>query len=442
MSSLHEMTVDTPGHRLREVMGMVPVRHACPRFMILFAVLFAALVLQGCAGGSNVTQAPPSSQGPGQPPVSPAPPVPAAPPASPGGSTRKSDIVIAGDARKDDGTPFVTWDDRSVIPFLATVEESSSEKTYSFGLWDLEKGKVSISSEPLFTTPKDSQVFWDGNTRFTLVDFTPHSDETVTLWDARLKLRVAHLPPRARSTVACQVDGDVPTVIAAYRDTFQQSILQLEQGGAPAHRIALSPPGMSSDTSMIGPVAIEARPSEDVVVYLETHSTDDPKHSVCQLWEATWDSQALIWRLVCPDMDLTEAGAGARKGRVGDALAVSDDRIRLIDLGTGEIEDVPALDAARIAFGVEFVELTEYWAPPVVTGYGGFLIMRWNVPSVEEKPDGPARFIPTSYVAAVRDGQIVGEIKSVDGPTWVLKDGSRTQDLAEFPGLWIFSEGY
>ena len=423
------------------MIGIVPAKHASLRAIVLLAVFFVTLVLQGCASGSDVTQAPPSSQGSGQPSVSANPPASPNPPVSPGGSTGESDIIIATDAREDDGTPFVTWDDSSVIPFLASVEESSSEKTYSLGLWDLEEGRVSISSEPLFTAPKDSWVFWNGDTRFTLIDSTPASDEAVTLRDTRLTLCIAHLPPRARRYLACQADGDVPAVVATYWDTFRQSILQIERDEAPAHRIALSPPGMSSDTSMIGPVAIEARSSEDVVVYLETHSTDDPKHSVCQLWEATWDGQAVTWRMTCPDMDLTEAGSGARKGRVGDALAVSDHRIRLIDLGSGEIDGVPALDAARTAFLDEFVELTEYSAPAKVTGYGGFLIMQWNVPSVEEKPGGPARFIPTSYVAAVRDGQIVGEIKSVDGPTWILKDESRTQELSEYPGLWVFPEG-
>lgn len=420
---------------LRGVIGMIPVKHASLRAIVLLAGFFLALVLQGCAGGSDITQAPPSSQGPGQPPVSPDPTV------SPGGSTRKSDVLIAGDARKDDGTPFVIWDDSSVIPFLAPVEESSSEKTYSLGLWDLEEGKVSISSEPLFTAPKDSRVYWDGATRFTLTGFTPVGDETVTLRDTRLTLRTAHLPRRAWRYVACQADGDVPAVVAAYRDTFRQSILQIEQDGTPAHRIALSPPGMSSDTSIVGPVAIEASSSEDVIVYLETHSTDDPKRSVCQLWEATWDGQAVTWRLACPDMDLTEAGSGTQKGRFGNALIVSDHRIRLIDLGSGEIAHLPALDEARAAFRDEFVEHVEYSAPAMVTGYGGYLIMQWNVPSVEDRPGGPSRFIPTSYLAAVRDGQILGEIKSVDGPTWVLKNGSRTQELSEYPGLWVFPEG-
>lgn len=345
-------------------------------------------------------------------------------------------VVVADDARPDDGIAFVSWETASAVPFLVATEDSSLQETYFLGVWDLDKGKVTIGSDPLFSTPKTCKVFWNGGKEF--VHITPQaSDTTVILRDKRLSIHLADLEPSKYLTAAALDDSHA--IFAAYPHTDRQAVLRIEDRTT-EKEIQLNPPDLASSASLLGPVAMDIRCETRVDIYLEAFSSDAAGNIVCSLVAASWDGLGVSWRVVCPDMGLTEAGPGAVKAKVGGALALSDHRVRLLDLESGKITSLSSLDRSRAEFCTEYVTLAEYMTPANLGGYQGILIAQWDIPSVRDVPGAQAQQIPTAFLVAVRDGEMVGVVKSVDGYTWVEKDGNVTQEIVSFPGRWIFPQ--
>jgi hypothetical protein len=367
---------------------------------------------------------------------------------TPGGATDTTPpvpyVTFATDARPNDGTPFVSWDVTSTIPFLIPKGDADGRFSFRLGLWNTDTGTITLRDGSLFSVPEECRVFWDGSERF-IVCPTRTDDAgslQVTVNDRRLSVRAPNLalslPSNRRSLVAVLPDDS--GVASAYRRLPGGATLEI-QGGPLEGKVGLVPPDLPSNAEVLGPVAMDADSASRVVVYVETFrvaSKDGQGYTLCSILAATWDGKAVSWRVVAKDMDINEAGAGSRMNRHGGSLAVGDWRgVRLLDLVTGELKPLAGLDAAMKSFKKENVKETEYAAPPVPGSYRDFLLVQWDIPSVKGGQDSPLTFIPTSYLAAVRGGEVVGEVKRVDDRMWIEKDGKVTAEIGVPPEEWI-----
>jgi hypothetical protein len=355
-------------------------------------------------------------------------------------------VTFATDARLDDGTPFVSWDVTSTIPFLflSSKGEASGQLAFRLGLWNTDTGTITLRDDSLFSVSEECRIFWDGSERF-IVCRTRAGDAgrlRVTVNDRRLSVRVPELAlslPSNRHSLVAVLPGD-SGVASAYRGLLGGATLEI-QGGPLEGKVDLVPPNLPPNAEVLGPVAMDADSASRLVVYVETFraaSKDGQGYTLCSILAATWDGRGVSWRVVAKDMDVNEAGAGSQMGRYGDRLAVCDYRgVRLLDLVTGELEPLAELDAAMKTFIKENVKETEYAASPVPGSYRDFLLVQWDIPSVEGGRDTPITFIPTSYLAAVRGGEVVGEVKRVDNRMWIEKDGKVTAEIGVPPEAWI-----
>lgn len=245
--------------------------------------------------------------------------------------------------------PFVTWDQRTAIPFLCYVVDQSKGPDHRafLGLWDLGEGTISFQDSPLFSVgAQKSFAAWDGGDRFAF----GHTD--VTRLDSRIRVDCVTEGTYYGSLVAAPSDGDA--VFAVYMEG-QKPVLVIKNHPL-AGTIVMEPPELPPDTRLWRKLGIEVG-LERVNVYFETTRRDvDPSSGksdyVQGVIQATYrpasTARPVRWRVVNPEVPSYIAGSGTSYAQLQNGLALSREynTTDMLDLNTGAVVKLPGLEEA------------------------------------------------------------------------------------------------
>ncbi len=381
--------------------------------------ILAALLLSGCAQSPNPSGG--SSSGPSAPSVSvPSAPAPSAPAPAP--------------AKPKPSEPFVTWDQKTTIPFLQyAVDQSEGPESRAFlGLWDLAKGTISFQKDALFSIDRQkSFAVWDGGDRFAF------SHSSVTQLDPRIRVDCVTEGTYYTYLIAAPSGSDATFAVYASQTPGQIPALEIRNHPL-AGTVVLDPPELPPGTRLWRRVGIEV--SQDRVnVYFETSRTDvDPSsgkttYGLQGVIQATYHpasaARPVTWRVVNPEVPSYIAGSGTRYAQLQNGLALSReyDITDVLDLKTGAVAKFPGLEAV----------LREIDPPEKSDGvrdscyaYRDLRIVRVR----RARKDGSA----VNHLLAFRGDTLVGRIDMENGRLKVFKDGKPTCDIENpWPNSWL-----
>jgi hypothetical protein len=326
----------------------------------------------------------------------------------------------------------VTWDGKTTVPFIYSVSEDSpsSDTTASeavaiffLGLWDLEKGTISFVESPLYSLGgPTNRVYWDGGDRFAF------AGGTVTQLDPRIRIEnvdVHAVDSWAGPGYLLAAPSGSDALFIAHMGSDNKPVLDIRNHPL-AGRIVMDLPELAPNTSVLGPVAIEAG-QDEVRVYFETSRKDEDVDSgsltyVQGIIQARYypaaTARPILWRVVSPEVPAFVAGGGTRFSQFPGEIVMSTQgrRPEVLDLVTGAISAPP-----------EFEEELEKADPSFVNGdgadlcygYGGYRIA--NVNYFLEA--GAKQF---SHIFAFNGARLVGRIECVNDRVSVFKDGVKT----------------
>lgn len=328
--------------------------------------------------------------------------------------------------------PFVTWEGKVTVPFIYSVDGGSPSSSttgteaatvFFLGLWDLEKGTVSFIESPLLSLGgPTNRVYWDGGDRFAF------AGGTVTQLDPRIRIEnvdVHAVDSWAGPGYLLAAPSGSDALFIAHMGSDNKPVLDIRNHPL-AGRIVMDLPELAPETSVLGPVAIEAGQNE-VRVYFETSRMDKDADSgavtyVQGILQARYypaaTARPVQWRIVNPEVPAFVAGGGTRFSQFRGEIVMSTQgrRPEVLDLVTGAISAPP-----------EFEEELEKADPAFVNGDGADLCYgygEYRIVNVNYFRNAAAEQV--SHIFAFSGDMLVGRVECVNDRISVFKDGVKT----------------
>jgi len=321
----------------------------------------------------------------------------------------------------------------SIVPFIVRASKPAEpSQTYHFedwfmGKWDTGAGTVHAEQAPtarLRTT--GTPIVWDGGQRITLVPGDRGAFVQVDDFIGDHSLVVARPDSYGVVTSGYVLDKD-KKVPAACIGTNQLVIY-----GDRTLKIVPLDLVKQDKRNIVRPVAIAGTIDEPKIYFEAWEGTASGGRA--WLVEATLSERNVVWRTVNEDLGVSEAGAGTRMARVGSRVYIGTQNatVKYVDLDTGAIKPCGVIDAAIANFRQIYAKRTEAAVPPAIFSYQGTAIIVWNPPVLEQVTDAQGthdRIVPVTLCLAVRDDQIVAEMRMIRDELTVIKNGAVVSKL-------------
>lgn len=319
------------------------------------------------------------------------------------------------------------------IPFIYDIPAQTEPVKICIGSWDFKNGKVNLDGKEIMSINSDEDygLWWDGGDRIGVSFSSSMSSYDVIENLSNYRLTVLEKPLWSfGDKLKCPSDIN-ETYVVEYDSFDNYPVLEIHQSDG-IEKIKLKP-DISDDIAGFRCVAVLPR-RDNIDVILEFNNG---------LALARVNGQDVKWKIISDDIDVVEAGAGTRMARVGERIIIAeqDATVKTVDIKTGNILPYQTVDNHIKDFAKENIYQMEFQSPPQVYGYKDIVIVSWTPAAIENEEI--LKFIPMRYILAVKDNNVLGEIKLIRDKLYVIKDNKVKQviniDGKTFP-RWQFPQ--